>query len=72
MDRLLDTMAKETDNHKRRSVFKQVVQRASDKAYWLPNNQEIIASAWSNRLKNFKPWNYFQAEHAFAETWVED
>ncbi|MCZ6636460.1 MAG: ABC transporter substrate-binding protein [bacterium] len=72
MDRLLDKMAEESDPQKRRATFKKVVQRASDKAYWLANNQEIIASAWSNRLKNFKPWNYYQAEHAFAETWVED
>lgn len=72
MDRLLDEMATEPNGQKRRAIFKQITLRANDKAYWIPNDQEILAAAWSNRLKNFNPQNYFQAEHAFTETWLED
>ncbi|MCZ6636461.1 MAG: ABC transporter substrate-binding protein [bacterium] len=72
MDRLLDQTAQESDVQKRRAVFKKVVQRMIDKAYLIPHTQEILSSAWSDRLKNFKPWAYYQFEQAFAEAWVED
>ena len=71
MDRLLDLVAQETDLQKRKALFKQVVQRAIDKAYWLPNNQEVVSDGWAAKVKNFKPWDYFQPQQAFAEAWVE-
>jgi len=71
MDRLLDLVAAETDLQTRKAHFKKVVQRMIDKAYWLPQTQEIGAAAWSDKLQNFKPWDYFQFEQAFVETWVE-
>ena len=72
MDRLLDLVASETDLQQRKAHFKKVVQRMIDKAYWLPHTQEIGASAWTSKLQNFKPWDYFQFEQAFTETWIEN
>ena len=72
MDRLLDLVATETDLQTRKAHFKKVVQRMIDKAYWLPHTQEIGSLAWSDKLQNFKPWDYFQPEQAFAETWIND
>ncbi|MCZ6634906.1 MAG: ABC transporter substrate-binding protein [bacterium] len=72
MDRLLDLVANEPDHQQRKAIFKKAVQRSIDKAYIIPNNQAITAFTWSDKLQNFHPWNYYQAEQAFAETWIED
>ena len=72
MDRLLDLVASEPDHQKRKEIFKTIMQRSLDKAYIIPNNQAVAGFTWSDKLQNFKPWDYFQAEQAFAETWIEE
>ncbi|MEE1551616.1 MAG: ABC transporter substrate-binding protein, partial [Nitrospinaceae bacterium] len=71
IDLLLDKVAEASDLQQRKATFKKVVQRAIDKAYWLPNTSVIGSIAWSNRLQNFNPWSYFQPEQAFTQAWVE-
>jgi len=70
MDELLDMVAAEADIQKRRALFKKVVLRADEKAYWIHLFATIFSNAWSTKLKNFKPWDYFVAEQAFREAWL--
>lgn len=70
MDKLLEDMAGETDLKKRKAKFKKVVLRSNEQAYFIPYLMIVGAYAWSTKLKNFKPWNYFYPEEAFRETWL--
>jgi peptide/nickel transport system substrate-binding protein len=71
MDRLLDEMAAETNLARRRKKFKKVVERCNEQAYLIPYMDTIGALAWSTRVKNFAPLNYYQPEQAFVDAWVE-
>jgi peptide/nickel transport system substrate-binding protein len=71
MDKLLDDQASEIDFQKRKAKFKKVVQYANDESYMINYWKEILCYAWSDRLNNFKPLNYYYPEQAFVETWVE-
>ena len=71
MDQLLDQVAEEIDFEKRKLIFKDIVQRSADKAYWLPNNQVVISSVWSDKLKNFNPSKYYHPQQAFIEAWMD-
>jgi peptide/nickel transport system substrate-binding protein len=68
---LSDDMAGETDLQKRKAKFKKVVLRSNEQTYLVPYMMIVGAYAWSTRLKNFTPWNYFYPEEAFRETWLE-
>jgi peptide/nickel transport system substrate-binding protein len=70
MDELLEDMAGEIDIQKRKAKFKKVVLRCNEQSYVLPYLKNIITNAWSSKLKNFKPWNYFCPEEAFKEAWI--
>ncbi len=71
IDKLLDDVAEESDFVKRRAKFKKVVLRVQEKAYLLPYVSPVGATVWSDKLKNFKPLEYFAAENALVEAWLE-
>lgn len=71
MDKLLDEVAAEDNFEKRKKIFKKVVLRSQEKAYWLPYVSPIEMRIWSLKLKNFKPEEYFTPEAALAETWLD-
>ncbi|MCG6909075.1 MAG: ABC transporter substrate-binding protein [Deltaproteobacteria bacterium] len=71
MDRMLDDMAAEIDVMKRREKFKEIVLRTKEKAYFLPYMRYALANGWSKKVKNFHPENYYIAEQAFREAWLE-
>jgi peptide/nickel transport system substrate-binding protein len=71
MDELLDDVAAETDFKKRKAKFKKVVLRSNEQAYLIPYMLPVVAVAWSKKLNNFKPWNYYYPEQAFREAWLE-
>lgn len=71
LDKLLDDQAGELDFQKRKAIFKKIVQYSNDQAYMIHYWKEILSCAWSDRLKNFKPLDYYFPEQAFVETWVE-
>jgi len=71
LDKLLDAVAREIDLQKRKAIYKEIVMRINDKAYFIINNANIIANGWSKKLKNFKPWAYYAEEQAFTEAWLE-
>jgi ABC-type transport system substrate-binding protein len=64
-------VAKEIDLQKRKKIYKQVINRINDQAYWITNNANIFSNGWSSKLKNFKPWEYYSHEQAFVEAWLE-
>ena len=71
MDKLLDEMAAEMNMQKRRAIFKKVVLRAEDKAYFFTYLQMVLANAWTKKLQNFTPSNYYIPEQGFREAWLE-
>lgn len=72
LDKLLDDMAAETDLMKRKVKFKKVVLRFNEKSYAIPYGWAVQGPVWrTDKLKNFKPMNYFFPEQAFREAWVE-
>ena len=72
LDDLLDQFASEIDLEKRKTVFKKVLLRCNEQSYFIPYWQEVLTAVWSDRLKNFNPWNYAGwGEKALIETWVE-
>jgi peptide/nickel transport system substrate-binding protein len=71
MDKLLEAVAEETDLQKRKAIYKKVINRINEKAYWIFNNANIGSNGWSSKLKNFKPWEYYAPEQAFVEAWLE-
>ena len=71
MDKLLDAVAGENNFEKRKALFKKVVLRSQEKAYWLPYVIPVGARIWNKKLKNFKPDDYFTPESALVEAWLE-
>lgn len=71
MDKLLDEQAAEIDPIKRKEKFRKVVERSIDQAYFIPYLMAIWASAWSPKIKNLNPQNYYFPEQALREVWVE-
>ncbi|MBW2086278.1 MAG: hypothetical protein JRI54_09695, partial [Deltaproteobacteria bacterium] len=71
MDQLLDDMAGEVDFQKRKAKFKKVVLRCNEKAYIIPYGNSVSVAGWSEKVKNFKPQNYYFPEQAFREAWIE-
>ncbi len=71
MDKLLDEVAAEDVFEKRRKIFKKVVLRSQEKAYWLPYVAVINARVWNKKLKNYKPQDYFHPEAALVEAWLD-
>jgi ABC-type transport system substrate-binding protein len=71
MDKLLDDVATEDNFAKRKVMFKKVVLRSREKAYWLPYVSVIGARVWNKKLKNFKPMDYFTPESALVEAWLD-
>lgn len=71
MDKLLEAVAAETNLGKRRIAFRKVVERCNEQAYLIPYMMYGDALAWSTRLKNFHPLNYYQPEQAFVDAWLE-
>jgi peptide/nickel transport system substrate-binding protein len=70
MDELLDEVASETDFQKRKAVFKKVVMRCNEKAYIIPYLTVVGGTGWTDKLKNFKPWEYFYPSQALREAWL--
>ena len=50
---------------------RQALDYAIDQVYLLTYMKTIGASAWSTKLKGFKPLDYFYPTQALAETWLE-
>ncbi len=71
LDKLLDEVATEDNFEKRKKVFKKVVLRSREKAYWLPYVSVITSRAWTKKLNNYKPLDYFFPESALAEAWLD-
>ncbi len=71
LDKLLDDMAMEMDTKKRREKFKKVVLKVNEKAYFIPYMTFILANGWTQKLKNFKPANYYIPEQGLREAWLE-
>jgi peptide/nickel transport system substrate-binding protein len=71
MDKLLDDVAQESDFMKRKEKFKKVVLRVQEKVHLLPYVSPVGVTVWTNKLKNFKPLEYFQPERALMEAWLE-
>ncbi|MBI4765345.1 MAG: ABC transporter substrate-binding protein [Deltaproteobacteria bacterium] len=71
LDKLLDEVAGENVFAKRKQLFKKVVLRAQEKAYWLPYVSVVGAKVWTRKLKNFKPLDYFTPEAALVEAWLD-
>jgi peptide/nickel transport system substrate-binding protein len=71
LDKLLDDMAGEIDLNKRKKKFKKVVQHCNDKAYLIPYMMNIGSSGWADRIKNFKPLDYYIPVMAFRDAWVD-
>jgi peptide/nickel transport system substrate-binding protein len=71
MDKLLDELAAEDVFEKRKQIFRKVVLRSQEKAYWLPYLSVIGVRVWNTKLKNFKPMEYFYPESALVEAWLD-
>jgi peptide/nickel transport system substrate-binding protein len=71
IDKLLDEVATEDNFGKRKAIFKKVVLRSQEKAYWLPYVSVIGVRVLSRKLKNYKPLDYFHPEGALVEAWLD-
>lgn len=65
LDQLLDEMAFEIDPAKRRARFRKVVEYVNDKAYVIPMVSTVIADAYSDKVKNFDPRDYYFPNQGF-------
>jgi len=71
MDKLYDKAISGTDNKKRKAAYRKAIERMNEQAYVIPMYMNIVANAWSTKIKNFNPWNYYYPEQAFQEAWIE-
>ncbi|MBW1709199.1 MAG: ABC transporter substrate-binding protein [Deltaproteobacteria bacterium] len=71
MNQLLDDMAGEINPKKRKAKFKKVVLRSNELGYFIPYGEPITVNGWNEKLKNFKPWNYYFPEEGFREVWID-